>query len=55
MFEETFEFMNAIFLCYGMRKSVALHQIIHKAQVWAIVEAITFTLNPIVSTCDESK
>ncbi len=51
MFEKTLEFMNAIFLCYGMQKFVVLHQIIPKAQVWAIAEAITSTLNHVVLAC----
>jgi hypothetical protein len=51
MFEETLEFKNAIILCYGMQKSIALQQIVPKARVWAIVEAITFTLNLIVFAC----
>jgi hypothetical protein len=55
MFEETLEFKNAIIIYYGKHKSIALQLRIPKPQVWAIVEAITFTLNPIVSTCDESK
>jgi len=55
MFEETLEFMNAIILCYGMQKSVVLHEIILKAQVWAIVEVITSTLNHFVSTCVMNK
>jgi hypothetical protein len=50
MFEETLEFMNAIILCYGMQKSIVLHQIIPKAQVWAIIEVITSPLNHVVST-----
>ncbi len=51
MFQETLEFNNAIILCYGKQKFVVLQQKIPKVQVWAIVEAITFTLNPVISTC----
>jgi hypothetical protein len=51
MFEETFEFKNSIILCYGKQKFVVLQQIVPKAQVWAIVEAITSTLNLVVFAC----
>jgi hypothetical protein len=51
MFEKTLEFKNAIILCYGKQKFVALQQKIPKSQVWVIVEAITFTLNPVIFTC----
>jgi len=50
MFEKTFEFKNAIIHCYGRQKYVVLQQIVLKAQIWAIVKAITSTLNPMVST-----
>ncbi len=51
MFEETFEFKNVVILCYGKQKFVALQQKIPKAQVWAIVKTITFTLNHVIFTC----
>jgi hypothetical protein len=51
MFEETFELKNAIILCYGMQKFVALQQKIPKAQVWAIIEAIIFILNLVIFIC----
>ncbi len=51
MSEETFEFNNAIIICYCMHKCVVLQQKVHKAQVWAIVEAITFILNHVVFAC----
>jgi hypothetical protein len=51
MFKETLEFKNVIILCYGKQKSILLQQRILKAQMWVIVEAITYMLNPIVSTC----
>jgi len=50
MFKKTFEFKNAIIICYDMHKFVALQQRVPKAQLWAIVEAITSTLNFVVST-----
>jgi hypothetical protein len=51
MFEKTLDFENAIIHCYGKQKCIALKRIISKAQVLAIVEAITSTLNHVVSTC----
>jgi hypothetical protein len=51
MFDETLEFKNAIILCYGRQKSIALQQRALKAQVWAIAEAITFTLNLVAYAC----
>ncbi len=51
MFKETLEFKNAIIPCYGRQKSIVLQQKILKAQMWVIVEAITYMLNPILSTC----
>jgi hypothetical protein len=51
MFKETLEFKNAIILCYGRQKSIVLQQKILKAQMWVIAKAITYMLNPIVSTC----
>jgi hypothetical protein len=50
MFEKTLDFKNAKILCYGKQKSIGLKQIIRKAQVWAIAEVITSTLNPFIST-----
>ncbi len=50
MFKETLEFKNAIILCYDKQNSIALQQIIPKAQVWVIHEVITSTLNHIVLT-----
>jgi hypothetical protein len=50
MFEETLEFKNAIILCYGKQKFVALQQKIPKAQMWVIAKAITSTLNLVIST-----
>jgi hypothetical protein len=49
MFEETLEFKNAIILCYGRQKSIALQQRVLNAQVWAIAKAITSTLNLVIS------
>jgi hypothetical protein len=50
MFEEIFEFKNVIILYYGRKKSMALQHRIFKTQVWVIVEAVTSTLNFVVST-----
>jgi hypothetical protein len=51
MFEEIFEFKNAIILYYGRKKSMALQHRVLKAQVWAMAKAITSSLNLVVSTC----
>jgi hypothetical protein len=55
MFTETLKFKNAIILCYDKQKSIVLQQIIPKAQVWAIDEVITSTLNHVVATCVMNK
>jgi len=51
MFEKIFEFKNSIILYYGRKKSMGLQHRILKAQVWAIAEVVTSTLNLVVSTC----
>jgi hypothetical protein len=51
MFKEIIEFKNAIIICYGKKFFVVLQQWIPKAQMWVIVEAIIYMLNPIVSSC----
>jgi hypothetical protein len=51
MFKETLDFENAIIHYYGRQKFIVLKQIISKAQVLAIAEAITSTLNHVVSAC----
>jgi hypothetical protein len=48
MFEETFQFKNAIILCYGKQNYFFFQQKIPKAQVWAIVEVIASTLHLVV-------
>ncbi len=57
MLDETIEFKNAIIICYGKKKPIALQQIVPKAEVWVIAKAITFILNPIVyaSVMNQSK
>jgi hypothetical protein len=50
MFEKKIEFKNAIIHYYGRKKSMALQHKVLKAQVWAIVEVVTSTLNLVVST-----
>jgi hypothetical protein len=55
MFKETFEFKNAIIFCYGRQKSIAIQQIVPKAQVWAIFEAVTSILKLVVFTCVMNK
>jgi hypothetical protein len=44
MFEEILKFKNVFILCYNRQKFVALQQKVPKAQMWAIVEIITFVL-----------
>jgi len=48
MFEETFQFKNAIIICYGKQNYIFFQQKILKAQVWAIVEVIASTLHLVV-------
>ncbi len=57
MFEETLEFKEAIFLCYGQQKTIVLQQRVPKAKVWAITKAQTYVLNKVVTTCvmDQSR
>jgi hypothetical protein len=49
MCEETLEFKQAIITCYGKQKIVTLQQKVLKAQMWAIIEAITSCLNLVLS------
>lgn len=51
MFEKALEFENAIILCYGWQHTMALQHRVPKARVWAIVEAFTYVLNLVVTTC----
>jgi hypothetical protein len=51
IFEKTIDFKNAIIFCYGRQRRIALKLIILKAQVWAIVEAVTSTLNLVIFAC----
>ncbi len=48
MFEETLEFENDIIICYCKQKFVTLQEWVPNAQMWAIVEVVTFTLNHVV-------
>jgi phage-related protein len=48
MFEESYQFENDIILCYGRKHSIVFQQKIPKAQVWAIIEVIAYTLNLVV-------
>jgi hypothetical protein len=36
MFEEVLEFKEAILLCYGQQKIIALQQKVPKAEVWQL-------------------
>jgi hypothetical protein len=49
--EKPFEFKNAIFFCCDKKQSIVLQQRLPKAEMWAIVEIATFTLNPIRLAC----
>jgi hypothetical protein len=51
MFKENLDFENAIIHYYGKKKFIVLKQIISKAQVLAIAEAITSILNHVVFAC----
>jgi len=52
---ETLEFKQTIITCYGKQKIVILQQKVLKAQMWAIMKAITSCLNLVVTTCVMNK
>jgi hypothetical protein len=50
MFEEVLKFKDAIFWCYGQKKTIVLQQRVLKAKIWAIAKAVTSILNCVITT-----
>jgi hypothetical protein len=51
MFKETLKFNQTISIYYGKQKIIASQQKVLKAQLWAIIKAITSCLNHVVMAC----
>jgi len=49
MFDKLLKFKEAIFLCYGQKRTITMQQKVLNVEVWGIAKAFTNVLNCVVT------